>query len=81
MKQLPKDLKVLKLNLHGNKIKELGDGIKQLPDKLQCLVLKLSRNNLGENVNENIRIIAETMGQLPRNLKYMELDLKNNKIE
>lgn len=60
-------------------MKVLGVGMKQLPSKLENLILVLSYNNLGENYRD-LKGLGEGMRQLPNRLENLELDLGSNEL-
>lgn len=57
-------------------MKHLGNSLKSMKNNLEYLVLNLSRNSLGNNL-ENLRHLGDSLKQLD-NLKHLELDLENN---
>lgn len=58
-------------------MKLLSEGMKQLPCKLNKLVLKLEQNGLGENL-EDFQYLGVGIQQLPSSLKELELDIYEN---
>lgn len=59
-------------------MKNLGYCIKKLTNKIQKLTLNLSRNGLGDNI-ENIKLFSKAL-KLPTNLNHLILNLWYNKL-
>lgn len=53
--------------------------MKQLPETLNNLELKLSNNGIGKNIKE-IEFLSDGISQLPRNLQYFSLGLFGNEL-
>lgn len=80
IKQLPKNLYGLKLQLSDNELgggaKCLGEGVKYLPSQLRIFELQFWKNNLGES----IKWIGEGDKQLPYKLQSLEMQLRENNL-
>lgn len=58
-------------------MKQVAEGIKNLPINLQELVLNLSKCNIGKNEN-NVKYLREGINKLPYNLQSLVLDVSSN---